>query len=71
MVVETDAGPLVNIEINNNAAYGYDVRGELVCKNGSVFLNAPGRPPQQRAGGVRSLRAGLAPALRRGLSPAE
>jgi myo-inositol 2-dehydrogenase/D-chiro-inositol 1-dehydrogenase len=40
MVLET-AGPLVNIEINNNAAYGYDVRGELVTEKGSVFLSAP------------------------------
>lgn len=41
MVLETSTGQLVNIEINNNAAYGYDVRGELVGEQGSVFLNAP------------------------------
>lgn len=41
MVLETTGGHLVNIEINNNAAYGYDVRGELVGERGSVFLNAP------------------------------
>lgn len=41
MVLETDKGQLVNIEINNNAAYGYDVRGELIGEKGSVFLNAP------------------------------
>ncbi|MCX8996062.1 Gfo/Idh/MocA family oxidoreductase [Rhizobiaceae bacterium BDR2-2] len=41
MVLETDRGQLVNIEINNNAAYGYDVRGELIGEKGSVFLNAP------------------------------
>lgn len=41
MVLETAAGQLVNIEINNNAAYGYDVRGELVGEKGSVSLNAP------------------------------
>jgi len=41
MVLETDKGHLVNIEINNNAAYGYDVRGELVGETGSIFLNAP------------------------------
>lgn len=41
MVLETTAGQLVNIEINNNAAYGYDVRGELIGEQGSVFLNAP------------------------------
>jgi myo-inositol 2-dehydrogenase/D-chiro-inositol 1-dehydrogenase len=41
MVLETTCGQLVNIEINNNAGYGYDVRGELVGEKGSVFLNAP------------------------------
>ncbi|MEM7461183.1 MAG: Gfo/Idh/MocA family oxidoreductase [Pseudomonadota bacterium] len=38
MVLETSDGQLVNIEVNNNAAYGYDVRGELVCEKGSVHL---------------------------------
>lgn len=41
MVLETSTGQLVNIEINNNAMYGYDVRSELVGEKGSVFLNAP------------------------------
>ena len=38
MVLETMAGQLVNIEINNNAGYGYDVRGELVGERGTVSL---------------------------------
>ena len=41
MVLKTNAGQLVNVEINNNAAYGYDVRGELVGERGSVFLRSP------------------------------
>lgn len=41
MVLETDKGQLVNVEINNNAAYGYDVRGELVGEKGSIVLNTP------------------------------
>ena len=41
MVLETTDGQLVNIEINNNAAYGYDVRGELVGEKGSISQNAP------------------------------
>ena len=41
MVLKTTAGQLVNVEINNNAAYGYDVRGELVGAKGSVFLRSP------------------------------
>ena len=39
MVLETTAGQLVNIEINNNAAYGYDVRAELVAEGGCVAMN--------------------------------
>ncbi|TPI48099.1 myo-inositol 2-dehydrogenase [Mesorhizobium sp. B2-9-1] len=39
MVLETVDGQLVNIEINNNAAYGYDVRAELVGECGTVATN--------------------------------
>ena len=41
MVLKTVAGQLVNVEINNNAAYGYDVHGELVGEKGSVTLRSP------------------------------
>ncbi len=41
MVLKTVAGQLVNIEINNNANYGYDVRGELVGEKGSISLRSP------------------------------
>lgn len=41
MLLETDQGQIVTIEVNNNAAYGYDVRGELVGESGAVSLNAP------------------------------
>jgi myo-inositol 2-dehydrogenase / D-chiro-inositol 1-dehydrogenase len=39
MVLETADGQLVNIEVNNNAAYGYDVRAELVGETGSISMN--------------------------------
>ncbi len=39
MVLETVDGQLVTIEINNNAAYGYDVRAELVGEQGTVAMN--------------------------------
>ena len=39
VVLETVAGPLVTVEVNVNAAYGYDVRGELVGETGTVALN--------------------------------
>ena len=41
IVLETVDGPLVTIEVNNDATYGYDVRGELIGRKGSVSLNAP------------------------------
>jgi myo-inositol 2-dehydrogenase / D-chiro-inositol 1-dehydrogenase len=41
MVLRTERGELVDIEINNNAGYGYDVRCELVCEHGSISLRAP------------------------------
>jgi myo-inositol 2-dehydrogenase / D-chiro-inositol 1-dehydrogenase len=41
LVLETSAGQLVNVETFNNAAYGYDVRGELVCEKGTVSLRSP------------------------------
>ena len=41
MVLRTEQGQLVNIEVNVNAGYGYDVRCELVCERGSISLRAP------------------------------
>lgn len=43
VVIETEAGQLVNIEMNNNATYGYDVRGELVGGKGTITLKSPMR----------------------------
>ncbi len=40
MVLETSKGQLVTVEVNNDAAYGYDVRGELVCEKGAMSLSA-------------------------------
>ena len=39
MVLETTDDQLVTIEINNNAAYGYDVRAELVGEKASIAMN--------------------------------
>lgn len=39
MVLETQEGQLITIEVNNNAAYGYDVRAELVGEAGSIAIN--------------------------------
>jgi myo-inositol 2-dehydrogenase/D-chiro-inositol 1-dehydrogenase len=39
MVLETADGQLVNIEINNNATYGYDVRAELIGEKATIAMN--------------------------------
>ncbi len=39
MVLETKDGQIVNIEVNNNAAYGYDVKAELVGEKGTISTN--------------------------------
>ncbi len=49
MILETAAGQLVNIEVNINAGYGYDVRGELVGEKGTVFLRGP-QPTESNLG---------------------
>jgi myo-inositol 2-dehydrogenase/D-chiro-inositol 1-dehydrogenase len=41
MVLETAGGQLVDIEIFIDAAYGYDVRGEMVCEKGTISLRSP------------------------------
>lgn len=41
MILQTTGDQLVTIEVNNNAAYGYDVRGELVGERASVTLGTP------------------------------
>ncbi len=55
MVLETATGQLVTIEINNNAAYGYDVRGELVGEAGSISIAEPVHT--RRDAGLRSFSA--------------
>jgi myo-inositol 2-dehydrogenase / D-chiro-inositol 1-dehydrogenase len=39
MTLDTVDGQIVTIEINNNAAYGYDVRAELVGEAASIAMN--------------------------------
>jgi myo-inositol 2-dehydrogenase/D-chiro-inositol 1-dehydrogenase len=38
LVMRTTGGALVDVEINNNAHYGYDVAAELVCELGATAL---------------------------------
>src|SRR5262249_6107649 len=41
LVLSTAKGLLLTIEVFNNAGYGYDVRGELVCDAGTLSLRQP------------------------------
>ena len=54
LVMETAGGHLVTVEVNNDAAYGYDVRGELVGTEGSVSLawHPPSRLDKDLVSGV-------------------
>ncbi|MCZ7854632.1 Gfo/Idh/MocA family oxidoreductase [Agrobacterium salinitolerans] len=54
MVLETVDGQLVNIEINNNAAYGYDVRAELVGEQASISMNYVAYTHLERSLGVHT-----------------
>lgn len=42
LILETAGGILADVEIFINARYGYDVRGELVCEEGTMDLARPG-----------------------------
>ena len=50
LVLESAGGVLVDIEVFVNAGYGYDVRCELVCEEGTVSLDAPAATEVRRAG---------------------
>ena len=39
MVIETADDQIVTVEVNNNAAYGYDVKAELVGEAGAIATN--------------------------------
>jgi len=41
VVLETQAGPLVSVEIFMNAAYGYHVHAEAVCTSGTIAMGHP------------------------------
>ena len=53
IVLETASGVVVDVEAFVDAQYGYDVRAELVCENGTVAL-APNPPLATRLAGQDS-----------------
>ncbi len=54
LLAETESGILADVEVFINAAYGYEVRGELVCENGTIALSRP-QPGDVRLKGRQAL----------------
>jgi myo-inositol 2-dehydrogenase/D-chiro-inositol 1-dehydrogenase len=50
LVLETASGVLVDVEISVNIRYGYDIRGEVVCEEGTAELGEPSPVRVRRAG---------------------
>jgi myo-inositol 2-dehydrogenase/D-chiro-inositol 1-dehydrogenase len=50
VVLESESGTVVTVEVFVDAQYGYDVQAELVCENGTASL-APHRPLAERRAG--------------------
>jgi len=49
MVLRASSGQLVDVEMNNNAGYGYDVKGELVGSTGTMAMRSPAHVETNRA----------------------
>jgi myo-inositol 2-dehydrogenase/D-chiro-inositol 1-dehydrogenase len=52
LLLETESGILVDVEISVNIRYGYDIRGEVVCEEGTATLGEPSLVRIRRAGTV-------------------
>ena len=50
LVMETKSGVVVDVEAFVDSAYGYEVKGEMVCETGSIML-APNPPVRTREAG--------------------
>jgi len=51
VLLETEGGVLVDVEVSVNIRYGYEIRAEVVCEEGTAELGAPG-PVTVRHGGT-------------------
>ena len=38
-IIKCANGAIVDVEVNANAKYGYDVRAELVCEKGTILMS--------------------------------
>jgi myo-inositol 2-dehydrogenase/D-chiro-inositol 1-dehydrogenase len=50
VVLETNHDHLIDVEVFMNAGYGYDVRAELVCENGTLTMAPPITTEFRRSG---------------------
>jgi myo-inositol 2-dehydrogenase/D-chiro-inositol 1-dehydrogenase len=50
VVLETDHDQLIDVEVFMNAGYGYEVRAELVCENGTLTMGPPVTTEIRRSG---------------------
>jgi myo-inositol 2-dehydrogenase/D-chiro-inositol 1-dehydrogenase len=50
LLLETASGILVDVEVSVNIRYGYDIRGEVVCEDGTAELGEPSSVRVRRAG---------------------
>ncbi len=51
VLLEMSSGVLVDVEASVNAGYAYDIRGEVVCEDGTVALSEAAGAVVKRAGG--------------------
>jgi myo-inositol 2-dehydrogenase/D-chiro-inositol 1-dehydrogenase len=50
LLLELASGVLVDVEVFVNASYGYDIRGEVVCEQGTAALGETGGATVRAAG---------------------
>ena len=50
LLLETESGILVDVEISVNIRYGYDIRGEVVCEEGTASLGEPSTVRVRKSG---------------------
>ncbi|MGE3288163.1 MAG: Gfo/Idh/MocA family oxidoreductase [Pseudonocardia sp.] len=54
VLLETESGVIVDVEASVNAGFAYDIRGEVVCEDGTAELSESAGVLVKQAGAVRS-----------------
>jgi Predicted dehydrogenases and related proteins len=52
VLLETEGGVLVDVEVSVNIRYGYEIRAEVVCEEGTAELGGPAPATVRRGGGI-------------------